>query len=127
MLVNQVAEIRAKLQALDQQIAQQQGNLDAVQSTITKLTESMPYLEKRAEARESLADQGLSARSSILYTTQQDLVEHQQEFEVQQGRLAEAQGAVEALKEQRKQAEAEYRHKNLDDLDASRTESVEPA
>jgi hypothetical protein len=44
-----VDEIRAKLSDLDHQIAQNTGNRDAVASTITKLTESIPYLEKRAE------------------------------------------------------------------------------
>jgi hemolysin D len=50
------------------------------------------------------------------YTAQQNLVEHQQELQVQRGRLAEAEAGVAALREQRNQAEAEYKRKNLDDL-----------
>ena len=46
LLTNQVDEIRAKLSDLDHQIAQNTGNRDAVTSTITKLTESIPYLEE---------------------------------------------------------------------------------
>ena len=49
-------------------------------------------------------------------TTQQDLVEHQQELKVQQGKLAEAEGSLAALKEQRRQAEDEYQHTNLKEL-----------
>ncbi len=115
MLMNQIQEIHAKLDGIDQQIAQQQGNRAAVQSTITKLTESIPYLKKRADARSYLADKGYGSKLEYL-STQQDLVEHEQELKVQQGRLAEANGAVAALQQQRKQVDAEYRHTNLKDL-----------
>jgi hemolysin D len=115
LLVSQVAEIRAKLAGLDRQIAQNEGNEAAVQSTISKITGALPYLEKRAKARDYLANKGISSKLDA-YTAQQDLVEHQQELQVQQGRLAEATAGVASLKEQRTQAEAEYRHKNLDDL-----------
>ncbi len=115
LLMNQVQEIRAKLEGLDQQIAQQQGNQAAVQSTINKLNESIPYLQKRAEAREYLSKKGYGSKLEYL-ATQQDLVEHQQDLQIQQGRLSEANGAVASLQEQRKQAEAEYQHKTLDEL-----------
>ena len=115
LLLNQVREIRAKLDGLDQQIAQQQGNLAAVQSTINKLTQSIPYLEQRAKARDTLAKQGYGSKLDYL-TTQQDLVEHQQELQVQQGKLAEATAAVSSLQQQRKQAEAEWKGKILNEL-----------
>jgi hemolysin D len=114
-LSNQVQEIHSKLESLDQQISQQQGNLAAVQSTINKLTESMPYLEKKAAVREGLEKKGFGSKLEY-YSTKQDLIEHQQELEVQRGRLVEAQGAVASLQNQREEAEAEYKHKNLDDL-----------
>jgi hemolysin D len=114
-LKNQVDEIRAKLSGHDNQIKQNEGNRDSVASTITKLTESIPYLEQRATARETLAKKGYGSKLDYL-TTQQDLVEHQQELKVQQGKLAEAEGQLAALQEQRKQAEDEYKHTNLKDL-----------
>ncbi|MGB9153395.1 MAG: HlyD family type I secretion periplasmic adaptor subunit [Alphaproteobacteria bacterium] len=116
MLINQVREIKAKLDSLNQQIAQQNGNEAAVKSTIDKLTKSIPFLAMRAEARKSLVDKGYGSKLDY-YSAQQDLIEHQQEAQVQKGRLAEAQGAVASLEQQRKQAEAEYQHKNLSDLD----------
>lgn len=115
LLVNQAQEIHAKLDGLDQQIAQQQGNLASVQSTIKKLTESIPYLKKRAEARDYLSKQGYGSKLEYL-TTQQDLVEHEQEYQVQQGKLAEATAAVASLQQQRKQAEAELKRTNLNEL-----------
>jgi len=114
-LISQVREIRLKLESVDQQISQQQGNLSAVEATINKLTQSIPYLKKRAEAREFLMKKGYGSKLEY-YTTQQDLVEHEQELQVQQGRLAEASGAVASLRKQRDQAEAEYKRKVLDDL-----------
>jgi hemolysin D len=114
-LTNQVDEIRAKLSGLDHQIKQHEGDRDSVAATIAKLNQSIPYLEKRAEAREALAKKGYGSKLESL-TTQQDLVEHQQELKVQQGKLDEAEGALAALKEQRLQAEDEYKHTNLKDL-----------
>jgi hemolysin D len=115
LLTNQVQEIHAKLSSLDHQIAQHEGDKAAIVATITKLKESIPYLQKRAEARSYLADQGYGSKLDYL-TVQQDLVEHQQELKVQEGRLAEAEGALESLKDQRQQAENEYEHSNLKDL-----------
>jgi hemolysin D len=114
-LANQVDEIRARLSDLDHQIAQNTGNRDAVASTITKLTDSIPYLEKRAQARKYLLNKGYGSKLDSL-TIEQDLIEHQQELQVQKGRLAEAEGAVEARKQQRRQAEDEYKHSILKDL-----------
>lgn len=115
LLMNQIQEIRAKLDGLDQQIAQQRGNLSAVHANVNKITQSLPYLKKRADARRYLVDQGYGSKLDYL-ATQQDYVEHQQELQVQQGRLAEATATVASLEQQRKQAEAEYQHKNLDEL-----------
>lgn len=115
LLANQVDEIRARMSDLDHQIAQNAGNRDAVKATIAKLTDTIPYLRKRAEARKSLLDKGYGSKLDYL-TTEQDLVEHRQELEVQKGRLAEAEGTIEARKQQRRQAEDEYRHTVLKDL-----------
>ena len=45
------------------------------------------YLQKRGKARQKLADKGIGSKLDA-YTAPQDLVEHQQELQVQQGRLA---------------------------------------
>ncbi len=115
LLINQVNEIRAKLADLDHQIAQNTGGRDAVASTITKLKDSIPYLEKRADARKTLLDKGYGSQLDYL-TIKQDLIEHQQELKVQKGHLAETNADVAAHQEQRHEAEDEYRHTNLKDL-----------
>jgi hemolysin D len=114
-LVNQIDEIRAQLSGLDHQIAQNTGNRDAVTATITKLIDSIPYLKKRAEVRGGLAEKGYGSKLDYL-TTQQDLVEHQQELKVQKGRLAEAESAISALQQERLRAEGEYKRTTFNDL-----------
>jgi hemolysin D len=113
--LNQLQEIRSKLTGLNQQIAQNEGNRIAVAATIEKITQSIPILATRLKMRKYLSDKEYGSKLETL-SAQQDLVEHQQELEVQKGRLAEAEAGVAALKEQRMQAEAEFRHKILDDL-----------
>jgi hemolysin D len=75
-------------------------------------------LEARTKARESLSAKGYGTKMDTL-SSEQDLVEHQQDLIVQQGRLTEATGQLESLREQRKQAEAEFKHTNLDKLTES--------
>ena len=115
LLQSQVKEILAKLHAFDRQVAQNTGSREAVTATIGKLTESIPYLEKRADARNLLAQKGYGSKLEYL-ATQQDLVEHQSELKVQAGRLNEASSAIDAYKEQRRQAESEYVRTTLKDL-----------
>jgi len=125
-LTSQVQEIRAKLQSLDEQIAQNEGNTQAVQATIDKLTQSIPMLKERAHMRETLSKKGYGSKLDTL-TAEQDLVEHEEELQVQKGRLAEATAGEESLKQQRRQTEAEYRQKNLDELsqDQQKAESLQ--
>jgi hemolysin D len=72
-------------------------------------------LRNARKARKYLLDKGYGSKLDYL-TIEQDLIEHQQELEVQKGRLAEAEGAIAAHKQQRRQAEDEYKHTNLKDL-----------
>ena len=115
LLANQVDEIRAKLSDLDHEIAQSTGNRDAVTATINKLTESLPLLEKRAKTLESLVKKGYGSKLEFL-KTQQEFVEHQRELEAEKGRLSAAEAEIAGHKEQRRQAEDEYKHTVLKDL-----------
>ncbi|MGP0090888.1 MAG: HlyD family type I secretion periplasmic adaptor subunit [Xanthobacteraceae bacterium] len=114
-LRNQIDEVRAKLAHIDDQITQNDASRAAVAATVQKLTLSIPLLRQRADVRHHLSDQGLGSKLQY-WETQQDLVEHEQELVVQQARLAEAIAAITALREQRRQTEAEYNRTNLSDL-----------
>jgi hemolysin D len=114
-LGNQIDEVRAKLAHIDGQITQNEANRAAVAGTVEKLTMSIPLLRQRAEVRRTLSDQGLTSKMQY-WETQQDLVEHEQELVVQRARLEEAIAATAALREQRRQTEAEYNRTNFNDL-----------
>jgi hemolysin D len=115
LLQNQLEEHQAKLAGIDRQLAQNTANRDAVKATVEKLTASIPLLRQRVEVRKYLAEREVGSRLQYL-EIQQDLVEHQQELNVQRARLVEAEAALASLKEQRRQAEAEFRRSNLVDL-----------
>jgi hemolysin D len=123
LLLNQREEIRSKLASLDRQIAQNEGNRAAVAATVNKLTLAIPLLQQRVDARKSLLDKEYAQRLQYLQEAQ-DLVEHQQELQVQKARLAEAEGALASLREQRLQAGAEYRRTNLADLSQAEQKSA---
>ena len=65
------------------------------EQTIAKVTDSLPYLQKRSHCAEISLDKGYGSKLDYL-TIEQDLIEHQQELQVQKGRLAEAEEAVAA-------------------------------
>ena len=115
MLANQQQEIRARLSGVDEQIAQNEGNRRAVEQTLAKIKKAIPFLAERAKIRRDLARKGYSSKIDNL-TTQQELSEQQNELLVQQSRLAEATSAVQALTQQRRQAEAEYQRTILASL-----------
>lgn len=123
LLATQVEEIRAKLQGFDQKIAEGDGNRNAVEQTIAKLNETIPLLKKRFEMRQELADKGYGSKLNAL-EVQQDLVASQNELLVQKGRLAEATATVAGYKEQRRQAEAEFRRGTLDDLSTAENKAA---
>jgi hemolysin D len=114
-LHNQIEEVRAKLAHIDGQITQNEANRAAVAGTVEKLTLSIPLLRQRTDVRRTLADKVLGSKIQY-WEAQQDLVEHEQELVVQRARLEEAIAATTALREQRRQTEAEYNRANFNDL-----------
>jgi hemolysin D len=118
MIFEQIEETRARLSGLDKQIAQSEANKRAVQATIDKLNDTTPFLKKRMEMRVTLAKQEWGSKLNALIA-QQEYTAQVKELQVQEGRLAEALEASDALKEQRLQAEAEFRRTTLNDLSAT--------
>ena len=112
---NQVDEYRAKIANVDRQIAQHEANKTAVAETIEKLTQTIPLLHQRVEARKALSEKGFAVVLTYLQD-QQDLIEHEQELRVQEARLTQAINEITALQEQHKQTFAEFRRTNLSDL-----------
>ncbi len=99
-LLNQTAEQRAKLAALDRQQAQREAERTTVTATIGKLEASIPLLRQRLEVRKYLKDREYGSKLTYLETLQ-DLTEHEQELT--------AEATLAAIIETRNQAGAEYR------------------
>lgn len=115
LLINQAAEHRAKLAALDRQRAQKDAEHATTAATIHKLETTIPVIQQRVDIRKTLMDRELGSKLSYFENLQQ-LLEQQEELGVQKSRLDESAAAVAALVETRRQAEAEYRHTVSDDL-----------
>jgi hemolysin D len=115
LLVSQVAEQTAKIQAIKRQEAQKEAERATIRATINKLGETIPLLEERVNVRKYLYDKELG--SKLLYLSDlQDLVGQQQDLLVQKSHYREADEAVAVLVETRIKTAAEYERTLLDDL-----------
>ena len=105
----------AKLAGLDQQIAGKQAEEAENAATIAKLTASLPWLEQKAQLRETLLHNEFGNRLAWL-DAEQDLVEGRTALAVQQRHGPEIVAALGALVRQREQTAAEYARDVLKDL-----------
>ena len=106
-LIQQTAEHRAKIAALDRQFDQKQAERDTIQATVGKLSAIIPILQERADIRKASSDQEYTSKFQYLEVLQA-LVEQQQELKVQQKRLREIEANIAALSETRTQTVAEF-------------------
>jgi hemolysin D len=115
LLVTQIAEQKAKLAAIDGQIAQKEAERATTKASIDKLKAIIPPLEERVEVRKHMFNKELG--SKLVYLTElQDLIGQQQEILVQQSKLNEGESAIAALAETRGKTVAEYERGLLDEL-----------
>ena len=115
LLAHQDAEHPAKLAALDRQEAQKTAEVATTAAAIEKLNAVIPVVQTRVDMRKSLMDKELGSKL-IYYETLQQLIEQQKELGVQKSHLQEAEAAVAAIRETRRQAVEEYRRGLADDL-----------
>lgn len=108
LLLSQVAEHRARVSGLDDEIGRRRSDRAALQATVSKFERTVPLVRERAQARMTLAEKGYSSRLQAL-EVQQQLVEQEQELSVARHRLEEIRSAMAALEQQRYQVIAEYR------------------
>jgi hemolysin D len=115
LLLNQVAEHRAKIAALLRQQAQKEAEQATTAATIHKLETILPVIQSRVDIRKTLVEKELGSKLSY-FEVYQLLVEQQEEFNVQKSHLNETEAAIASIRETRGQAMAEYRHTISDDL-----------
>jgi hemolysin D len=115
LLVSQIAEQKAKLSAVDGQVAQKEAELATTKASIAKLRALIPPLEERVEIRKHLVNKELGSR--LIYLSDvQELVGQRQEVLVQESRLSEAEAAIASLAQTRSRTIAEYERGLLDEL-----------
>jgi hemolysin D len=115
LLLNQVAEHRAKIAALSRQQAQREAEQATTAATIHKLETVIPVIQPRVDMRKTLMEKEVGSKL-IYFETLQQLIEQQEELGVQKSHLREAEAAAAAVRETRSQAVAEYRHTLSDEL-----------
>jgi len=115
LLLNQVAEHRAKIAALARQQAQKEAEQATTAATLHKLETIIPVIQSRVDIRKTLVEKELG--SKLLYLTElQELVGQRQEILVQQSRFGEADSAIGVLMETRNKAIAEYERTLFEEL-----------
>ncbi len=115
LLLNEVAEHRAKIAALTRQQAQKEAEQGTIAATIHKLEATIPVVQQRVDIRKTLVEKELGSKITY-FEIVQTLVEQQEDLGVQKSHLREAEAAAAAIFETRGQTEAEYRHALSDDL-----------
>jgi hemolysin D len=115
LLLNQVAEHRARIAALTRQQAQKEAEQGTIAATIHKLEATIPVIQQRVDIRKTLVEKELGSKITY-FEILQALVEQQEDLGVQKSHLREAEAAAAAILETRGQTEAEYRHALSDDL-----------
>jgi hemolysin D len=107
-LGKQMAEYRAKIDALDRQRDQKLAERDTIQATIDKLSAIIPIVQERVDIRKVSSDREYTSKFQYFEVIQL-LVEQQRELVVQKNHLHEAEASVEALVEAKRQAIAEFK------------------
>ena len=114
-LIAQGAELNGKIAEIDREVAQKEAERASVEAAIAKLDAMIPVAQQRVELRKYLLGKELTSKLTYL-TEYQDFVGMQQDLNVQQGKLREAEAAVATLKETRTKTYAESRRSLFDDL-----------
>lgn len=115
LLMSQSSEQKAKLAAIDGQLAQKAAERDTLQASVDKLKSTIVPLQQRVEIREQLFRKELGSKVTYL-TELQDLVGQRQDILVQEKRSNETDAAVAALTETRAKTVAEYERTLFDEL-----------
>jgi len=115
LVLNQVAEQRAKIAALERQRSEKAAERQSHAATIAKLQATIPLLKQRADIRKYLADRGYGSKLTYL-ETQGELVDQQKQLAVEASTMQADDEAIAGLDATRVQLEATYRSDRLNEL-----------
>jgi hemolysin D len=126
LLVDQDAEERAKLAALDRQQMQKTAERDAYTATVAKLQATIPILQQRVDIRKYLADKEYGSKLTYLETLS-DLVQQQKDLPVEEGHLRAAEAELQGITAARAGTISEYRSQRLAELAAAEQKAADLA
>src|SRR5262245_39083098 len=106
-LLNEVAEHRAKIAALERQEAEKEAERATTAATISKLETLIPILDERVNIRETLYNHATGSKWNYLEILQA-ATEQKEELKVQQKKLQQAVAAIAAVKSTIEQTRAEF-------------------
>lgn len=89
MIASAIGSYEAERASLTQQRAQRAAERDAAEFELTKLRETLPYLDQQMEARRALTEKGYFSRLKLL-EYEQARVEHMRNMDVQRAAAARA-------------------------------------
>lgn len=107
LLTSALAEHRAKLAALDAEIARKRADRDGAAASLEQIRASLPLVTKKNDMREELVKTGHIAETGLI-ETRLELINLKKELALQTNRLAEAGAGLNAAHQQRAQAVAEF-------------------
>jgi hemolysin D len=114
-LVAQLAQHKAKIDGLDQQIAAKTADRDQARATIAKLDDSIPLLRGKLDIYEKLRENQLTSQITRLDSERQ-LSEAKHDRLVTAHQVDGAQAQIANLIQQRNEADADFRRQTLDAL-----------
>lgn len=104
---SQYQEHRAKLAALDAEIAKRIAELASSRELVAKLTQTVPMAQRRAEDYKNLAAQKFVTQHAYL-EKEQARIEQERDLAFQQSRVAELAAAIEENRRRRESLTAEF-------------------
>jgi hemolysin D len=114
-LLAQLAQHKAKIDGLDQQIAAKAAERDQAKATIANLDDSIPLLQAKADIYDKLRENQLTSQITRLDSERQ-LSEAKHDRLVIAHQVEGLQAQIASLIQQRSEADAEFRRQTLDAL-----------
>jgi len=120
LLLDQIAEQRAKLGEIDRERAQKEAGRGTISANIGKIKATIPILQQLVDIRKALLEQKITSKLQYLDASLK-LVDRQRDIEVQLSKYQEADAAIAALVETRAKTVANFHRSLLSELaDAER-------
>lgn len=123
LLCRQIEEGRAKIAALQSEIAQREAELDTTGQVIKKLQASLPLITERVHALKELVDKNFGPRQQYLELEQQRL-EQSHDLATQQARQHEIRAAITTANQQKLALLAQIKTTALVDLSGASVKSA---